>query len=233
MQTKRKNLDRANGKATAVPVVVVEETIVIPAPKLETIEVTLKGITPLVCRNWDEKAMNEMLQKHEGKVRAKARENKDPKREFNAARYIALEGWDGVPATAFKAALVSAVRCANIPKADLSLKLAKMSFFVATEGQDKVFGADLVRILDAKPEVYRKMCRTSTGAPYICFRPMYRQWRVKLRISYNAGIMDRQQVVNLIQLAGFFVGVGEHRPSSPQSETGNFGRWELEEKRAK
>jgi hypothetical protein len=73
----------------------------------------------------------------------------------------------------------------------------------------------------------KQMQRTTTGQPYMSYRPIYRDWWVTLVIEYNAARIDAQGVLNLVSNAGYFVGVGEHRPSAPKSKTGDNGRWEL------
>ena len=121
---------------------------------------------------------------------------------------------------------MDAVSCCDIPKTDFSMTLAKKSFFVRPEGKCRVSGRELVRI-HGKPEMYKLMQPTSGGGPYMSYRPLYRKWSVKLLIEYNAAKIDAQGVLNLVAIAGYFVGVGEHRPSSKESKTGGSGRWEV------
>jgi len=204
--------------------------LVIPELAINAIEVTLKGISPLVIRAWDQKTMQQLADKAMGKKSAKSRANVDPDATFNGARYISTDGWDGIPSGAFKAAIVEAVSCGDIPRNDFSMTLAKKTFFIQSDGICGTSGRDLCKI-DGKVERYDLMQPTSGGGPYMSYRPMYRKWSINLVVQFNAARIDAQGVLNLIAMAGYFVGVGEHRPSAKESKTGTFGRWEVVEKK--
>lgn len=201
--------------------------LVIPELSVQVLQVTIRGITPLVIRAWDQKTMQQLGDKQKGVKTPRGRKAEDPNETFNNARYISTDGWDGIPASAFKAALVDAVSCLDLPKTEFSMTLAKKTFFIASEGVCRVSGRDLVRIHGKKPEVYSLMQPTSGGGPYMSYRPMYRDWECTLRIQYNGARIDGQGVLNLVANAGHFVGVGEHRPSAKESKTGTFGRFEI------
>lgn len=200
--------------------------LVIPELSDKIMEVSIEGIAPLVIRAWDQKTAQQLADKAMGKKAAKSREAADPQAIFNGARYISTDGWDGVPAGAFKAALVDAVSCCDIPVRDFNMTLAKKTFFIIADGVCKVSGRDLVRI-HGKPERYEVMQPTMGGGPYMSYRPLYREWSCKLRVQYNATKIDAQGVLNLLSTAGYWVGVGEHRPSAKESRTGSFGRWKV------
>ena len=102
-----------------------EETVTIAAMDLRTAVIKLVGDTPLIMHKWSEKAKREMLEKQLKKAKSKAREAKDPVRDFIESLYW-LEGEPeekteagfvraiqsgarfGFPATAFKASAVAA-----------------------------------------------------------------------------------------------------------------------------
>lgn len=54
-------------------------------------------------------------------------------------------------------------------------------------------------------------------------RPQYFPWKVTLRIRYNSDLITPNQIVNLLNLAGSIIGVGEGRPSSLAGRSGSFG----------
>ena len=64
--------------------------------------------------------------------------------------------------------------------------------------------------------------RLPNGSADLRFRGEMFPWSADLSIRYNAGIITPEQVINLVNLAGFHVGVGEWRPGSPK-KTGSFG----------
>ena len=229
MAVRTKTVDPArNGAASAsAPAIEKSMRLVIPELSVQVLEVDINGIAPLVIRAWDQKTKQQMADKAQGRQKVKSRDPVDPEAVFNGARYISEEGWDGIPASAFKGALVEAVSCYDLPKTEFSMTLAKKTFFVLADGTCRLSGRDLVRIEGAKPEVYKLMQPTSGGGPYMSYRPIYRQWRCRLRIQYNSARIDAQGVLNLLATAGYWVGVGEHRPASKESRTGAMGRWSI------
>lgn len=197
-------------------------TIMIPRPNIQTFEAPVVGVTPLITHRWSKKAI-EMIEA-KGQKKAKGpKDAKNPEAEYNAARYISTEGWDGVPATAFKAAMVGAARQCD----GLTMTEAKRLFFVEPDGYDDENNG-LVRIF-GEPQMHRAMVRVGMGVADVRYRPIYTPWRAVVKVRFNAGVISADQVVNLIQLAGMSEGICEHRPSSPKSATGTFGCFQIEE----
>lgn len=197
--------------------------ILIPRPNFQMLDVPIVGTTPLILHKWSEKAIA-MIRDKQMKKAVSAKGAKDPEAEFNGARYISAEGWDGAPAVAFKAAMVGA--CRQTGKA-ISMTLAQRLFFVVPEAY-LPDGTPLVRIY-GEPRIHESMVRVGQGIADIRYRPIYMPWSANLRIQYNADVISAEQVVNLLQLAGLAEGVGEWRPSAPRSYTGTFGCWMIGE----
>lgn len=193
-------------------------TIEVFQPDSRMIDIPIVGTSPLIMHAWSEKARRMILDKQMGKTPPK-KEPKNPEEDFNGARYISSEGWDGIPAAAFKAAMVGACR----QVANLNMTLAKRLFFV--EAGDPVSG--LVRIY-GEPEPREDMVRLETGVADIRFRPQYWPWRAVVRVRYLSNMISASSVVNLLALAGESEGVGEWRPSAPKSSTGTMGLWRIE-----
>jgi hypothetical protein len=192
--------------------------IVIPKPEIATITIGLVGTSPLIMHAWSEKAKRMLLERQMG-LPVPKKQPKDPDEDYNGARYISSEGWDGIPATAFKAAMVGACRQVD----SLNMTQAKRLFFV--EADDP--GAGLVRIY-GEPEQRQDMVRLETGVADIRFRPQYWPWRCAVTVRFLSSIIKAEQVINLLMLAGLTEGVGEWRPSAPKSATGTYGLWEIE-----
>lgn len=192
--------------------------IIIPKPQIASITVGITGSSPLIMHAWSEKAKKMILDKQMG-LPVPKKQPKSPEEDFNGARYISSEGWDGIPATAFKAAMVGACRQVD----SLNMTQAKRLFFI--EADDKASG--LVRIY-GEPEMRQDMVRLETGVADIRFRPQYWPWRCAVTVRFLSSIIKHEQVLNLIMLAGLTEGVGEWRPSAPKSATGTYGLWEVE-----
>ena len=192
--------------------------IVIPKPQIGILTIGITGTSPLIMHAWSEKARKMILDKQMG-LPVPKKQPKNPEEDFNGARYVSGEGWDGIPATAFKAAMVGACRMVD----SLNMTQAKRMFFV--EADDPATG--LVRIY-GEPEMREDMVRLETGVADIRFRPQYWPWRCNVTVRFLSSIIRTEQVINLISLAGLTEGVGEWRPSAPKSATGTYGLWEVE-----
>lgn len=196
-----------------------------PAPAIRltpvrtrTINVQIAGTTELIMHAWSEKAkrlMRDAQQQPKGKVKT-AREPKDPEAEFQAAFYRLPDGTPGMPAPAFKAAMVSACRYFD----GLTMTAAKQCFFVVGEGQDQ--------LVPIKGEVRMRedMPRNANGGTDLRYRPGFWPWSAILKIKYPVSLMDDDSVVSLVEAAGL-CGVGDWRPSSPKSATGSYGMFEV------
>jgi len=193
----------SNGATASEGATVIE----LAAPDLRMIQLTVVGTSPLICHKWSEKAKKEMLDKHMKKA-TKAKEAKDPEQDYEGSLYPHPDGGYGFPAVAFKAA---AVRAGTY--ADMTMTFLRGAFYIPGE---------LVKI-EGDPEPREDMVKVGMGKPDIRYRGMFPTWRVTLPLRYNARIISAEQIVNLFQVAGFSVGVGEWRPE----RNGSFGTFEV------
>lgn len=204
------------------------ERISIPAPDIRTLAVAIQGTAPLMICKFSTKARDAIRAKQaEGSTARgkKVREAKDFEAVLNGARHISTDGWDGIPAAAFRNAMISACRLIGF-----KMTLAKMSVFVEGDGLDCDEGVPLVQIVSKKGfEKSEMMGRTMTGVPDIRVRPLWREWGADLRIRYDADQFTAADVVNLLARAGMQVGVGEGRPDSKQSAGIGFGTFRVVE----
>lgn len=225
MATKTSTDGSVNGTHNRVSGIIEDQapTIVIPKPKIRTVQIPIVGTTPLIMHKWSEKAI-QMIKDKQGKKASGPKAAKDPEAEYNGARYVSVDGWDGVQAVAFKAAMVGA--CRQTDKA-ISMTLAQRLFFIVADGVDDRDNG-LIRII-GEPKMHEAMVRVGMGVADIRYRPIYSPWSATLTVRFNAGMISDEQLFNLVQLAGLSEGVGEWRPSAPKSATGTYGCWDLAE----
>lgn len=200
--------------------------IKISAPNIREAKFLIRGTAPLVVHKFSAKAKATIRQKQEAGSLAnkgKSKSAKDFEEVFQGARHISTEGWDGIPAAAFRAGIISACRLVGF-----KMTLAKLSIFVAADGFDETEGTPLVRILSpAEPERNESMVRLATGVCDISVRPMWRIWGAELRIQYDADQFTADDVRNLLARVGAQVGVCEGRPDSKSSAGCGWGTFEL------
>lgn len=197
-----------------------QAAITIPKIEPKVLQVWVDGITPLLVCAWSEKAMNMILEKQMKKA-SKGKEAKDPEKCYRDSLYTSTEGWTGVPAGGIKGCLINAVRAID----DLNMTDAKRLVFVRSEGTT-ASGQGLVRI-HGEHQMHRGMVRISGGVADVRFRAIYPKWSMRLEVEFLPHMLSAEQVVNLIELAGFVEGLCEHRPGAPKSHTGDFGRFAI------
>lgn len=196
-------------------------TVEIPGIRLEHITIKLVGTSPLITHKWSEKAKRQMLDKQMKKAKT-AKEAKDPFMDYCESMYW-LDGMPeapteddianarfGFPVVGFKAAAVSAVTHVD--------GLTK----VFTRGAFHVIG-EFAELSGPAPVMREDMVRVGMGTADIRYRGEFRDWSTELLVKYNASTISPEQIVNLFNLGGFAVGVGEWRPE----KDGSFGMFEV------
>ncbi len=205
------------------------QKIEISPPNFKTVNLRCEGTAPLMTHKFSEKMRKQIEEKQTSKDRtAKKREPKDYAAEYNAARYISIEKWDGVPAAAFRAAMIAA--CRNVD--GLPMTRAKGAFFILANGHDATDGTPLIRII-GKPVHDTRPVRLESGVADMRNRPRYDDWAVEIAIQFDADMVSAQDVGNLLARAGTQVGICELRPQGPNSYGGDFGTFRVVTSKAK
>jgi len=200
------------------------EAVVITIPRIETrtMAVRLVGDSPLIVHAWSAKAIQIMLDSQMKKPK-QAKEAKNPFLDFVDSLYWMSQrpaepteadvaaGTFGFPCVAFKAAAVGACRFSD----GIKMTEARGAFHVDGE---------LARIESAPPVMRQDMVRVGMGTADVRFRGEFTTWATTLSVTYNAKSLSPEQIVNLFNLAGFGVGVGEWRPE----KDGSYGRFHVE-----
>ena len=178
--------------------------------KKEKITINIIGLTPLLMEKMD----MDVVERYNLK-KGKKLSNKDDKLEeekYEAKKHFTDDGKIGFPSTGFLKGMVEVA-----PYID---------------GLDKKKVRGSVRILgDIIPIAYKgelkdvKWGKTSgiTKAPRKIIRPKFVNWSCKLEVVYNSTNISPEQIFNLVNWAGFQMGVGGFRPE----HSGTFGQYEV------
>src|SRR3954465_11034302 len=157
--------------------------VVITAPKFEGASIPIVGSTPLVLHKFSAKGVGIMRAAQEAGSQArkgKAREARVFEDNYNGARHISRDGWDGIPAAAFRDAMISACRAIGF-----KMTLAKMSIVVVADGFDEQ-GTGLVRITHGEPHMDVRHARNSNGGTDLRARPMWEPgWRAVVTVKWD------------------------------------------------
>lgn len=202
----------------------VVETVVIKPPNLQELEFILEGTSPYVMNKFSGEAKRMMEEDQRKGQQAKSRKKREPKdfeKTYREAMHVSTDGWIGMPASAFRAAMISACRLVGF-----KMTLAKLSVQIVADGFDAESGDPLVKI-EGDPEVHKAYVRNSNGSPDIRWRPMWRKWRARLVVRYDADQFSASDVSNLLARVGAQVGIGAGRPDSRESAGLGWGLFRL------
>jgi hypothetical protein len=190
---------------------------------IKTLTLTLRGRkgSPLVIHAFAEKAKEEIRQK-QAKAVKKAKEARDTNAEFLAARYVDSQGRECAPITALKKSIISAATAFD----DLTKVGLRQALFVDSVANP---GSPLVPIEkhDGSPAVgvMREDAVTiGINTRGLTYRPEYPEWQLRISIEFNPRLVSEEQLLALVDRAGWGVGICEGRPE--KSSALGWGRFE-------
>lgn len=202
----------------------VEERVVISPPQFQTAAFRIRGISALVQNRFGPKATQQMRDTQEAGEKSrkgKKRTAKDFDAMYRDSMHISTQGWNGIPAAAFRSAMIDACRVCGF-----HMTMAKMSVFVIADGIEED-GTPLVRITKGKPRKVEHVVRVKTTTD-IHARAMFDPgWEAVVRAQYDADQFELADVGNLLSRAGIQVGVQEGRPFSKDSHGMGWGQFEI------
>lgn len=212
-----------NGKAAVEPA---GKSVQIAPPNFQVARFTIEGIAPYVQHKFSQKARTQIRQTQEAGSSSKSRKKRDPRNfqsDYEQAQYRADDGRNGIPATAFRNAMISACRTAGFV-----MTKAKLAVFIEADGMDPEDHTPLVYFSSGEPHPEESYARNESGVVDLRLRPMWDAgWRADVRIRFDADMLKLDDVANLLNRAGQQVGIGEGRPDSPNSNGLGWGLFRL------
>ena len=199
-------------------------TVTITPPNMRHIAITIVGTAPYGQLKFSEKAKALMAEKMQAGTKSKKGAAKPPRDfddDFRQAQHISEEGWNGIPASALRNAMIDACRFVGF-----RMTVGKGAIFVRADGIDRDDGVPLIKI-KGKPEPNRMHVRNATGVADLRVRAMWREWGADLVLTFDGDQFTQSDVVNLIARAGMQVGIGEGRPFSKSSAGVGWGTFEI------
>lgn len=172
------------------------------------------GLTPFLMNKMSDKEKQTMLDKQMGKG-AEKNKIRDPKQEVENKIHHLSNGTVGIPIIGIKKSMVEAA-----PLLEMEKKLVRGSMFIIPEDNNLV-------TLNYKKMVVNEATTRDSGinrTPRTTFRPEFRDWSCEFVIKYNAKQITVDQILNLLKIAGFHVGLGSWRPLTD----GIFGTFTVE-----
>lgn len=181
--------------------------------KSQLVELRIVGTSPYISHAWSEKALKMIREKQAGK-KTKARDVREPEAEAMAAAYYTEDGEYGIPAMAIKAAMIGAAH------KDLGIEktLVKKALFLRCDDANMVLPIAYEKMVIREDQV-----RVGQGSADLRYRPEFRGWSAVVVFEVDTALLTDADLVNLLNRAGFGVGIGEWRPE----KGGEFGRFSV------
>lgn len=189
--------------------------------KVERFTFRLVGDAPLIVHAWSEKAKRSMLDKQMKKAK-QAKEAKDPLCDYADSLYwlsprpevltpeSIAAGRFGFPVVGVKAAAVSAARWVD------GLKMTELRGAFHLQGE--------MAVIEGTPRMREDMVRVGMGTADLRYRAEFPDWSMPITVRYNGNAISAEQIANLLNVAGFGVGLGEWRPE----RDGSYGLFHIE-----
>lgn len=172
------------------------------------LRIRIKGTSPLICNKFSESQQKAILDKQMKKAKV-GKEAKDPDKQYEESLYVMEDGRFGFPASGFKKSMVRASKVTDImPMTDARGAFHILGTYCPIKG---------------KPRKRSDTVRLATGVADIRFRAEFPEWESELDIIYNENVISDAQLAQLVNAAGFSVGVGDWRPE----KNGSFGMFEV------
>lgn len=190
----------------------------------------IEGDAPYVQNKFSQKAKEKMKETQEAGAVAQLKRVRSPKdfnAEFKLATHRSTNGKCGIPAPAFRNAMISACRTVGF-----KMTHAKLGVFIEADFFDATDGTPLVA-LKSEPKMNVSPVRNDNGSTDLRPRPMWAPgWRAKLRVRFDADMLSLADITNLVVRVGAQVGIGAGRPDSRESSGCGWGTFKVARKKA-
>ncbi len=182
--------------------------------RIGTLTVPIKGKTPLLMDRMSEETKQEILAKQTGVSKSGKKKVRDTKEESLAAIHMTSTGKIGFPSAGFKKGMMD---CTSfVGDKFFSKKLIQGIMIVnAEEG--------LIPIKFKKQSILEHNIGNVTK-----FTPQFHEWSCKLVIHYDQNNLGHEDIIRLLNYAGFYTGVGAWRPRGRDGGSGEFGMYEVQ-----
>jgi len=188
--------------------------VVLQPISVGTIRVQIKGKTPLLMDKFSDEVKKGILAKQTGISKGNKKKTRDTKQETQEAIHVTSTGQIGYPAFGFKKGMMECT----------SFVGDKMFSKKLVSGAVKIMNVEdgLIPIKYEKQTVLEHNVGSNTK-----FSPMFSGWSCELKIEYDQNNISAQDIVTLLNYAGFYNGIGAWRPKSGGGGSGEYGMYEV------
>jgi len=187
------------------------------------VTVRIIGISPLIQHKWSEKAKIMMRDKQQKGKKTKVRDLREPEEEGKAAGYYTPDGEPGLLAVAIKASIITAAH----QDLGFAKTLIRKALFIHPMGREVVIPMEMPTGKGkVKQCIEEDMVRVGAGSADLRYRPYYYEWAAITKWEIDSDLLQVNDLLTLIDRAGFGVGIHEWRPE----KDGEYGRFMIDPK---
>ncbi len=188
--------------------------IVLQPINVGRVKVPIKGKTNLLMDKFPEESKRQILAKQSGVAKGNKKKIRDTKQETQEAIHITKSGKIGYPAFGFKKGMM------------------ECTAFVGDKAFSKKLVSGAVKIMNIEdgliPIKFGKQTVLEHNiGPQTKFTPQFHDWSCELDIQYDQNNISAQDIITLLNYAGFYNGVGAWRPKGGGGGSGEYGMYEV------
>ncbi len=178
------------------------------------VKVPIKGKTNLLMDKFPEDSKRQILAKQSGVAKGNKKKIRDTKQETQEAIHITKSGKIGYPAFGFKKGMMEATSFVGDKAFSKKLVSGAVKIMNVEDG--------LIPIKFGKQTVLEHNIGAQTK-----FTPQFHDWSCELDIQYDQNNISAQDIITLLNYAGFYNGVGAWRPKGGGGGSGEYGMYEV------
>ncbi len=188
--------------------------VVIQPMNTATLKLGIDGKTDLIMDRFPKDVQDGILAKQAGLAKGGKKKLRDTKEECREAIHMTSKGVIGFPVFGFKKGMMEAT--SFVGDKAFSKKLVS--------GAVKIMNVDegLIPIKFKKQTVLEHRIGNNTK-----FSPCFHDWSCELQIRYDKNNISAQDIVTLLNYAGFYNGIGAWRPKGAGGGSGEYGMFEV------
>lgn len=201
-------------KTKTVAKIDTSELVNIKPLEISTIKIKIIGLTPFLPEPMD----LDMIERYDKKKSGQTYDKDTLSAEEKAKKkhYYTMDGKEGIPARGFYKAMIRASSYL-FEKSEGGMRIIREGVTIYDE---------ILPLKFKKQTLLKQWGRASgmTGAPVKIVRNAFHDWSCDLTIHYNKAQLTPEQIMNVLNWAGFYIGIGAFR----KENTGSYGAFKVE-----
>lgn len=189
------------------------QTINVKQLKIAILKFDIIGTSPYMPEPMDDAILDEINKKRANKVynKEKITEEEKLKEKF----YYTVDEKYGIPSRAFYKAMIRASSY-FFEKKDKGMR----NIIEGVTIQEEILPLKYEKML-----IDKKWGRTSgqSKSPRLILRNAFYEWKTKLDVQFNKSELSAEQIINILNWAGYYIGVGAFR----KEKQGSYGQFQV------